>query len=870
VPVSRPRWRKVWRDLWLHKPRTLLVVLAIAVGIFGAGAVLDTWSLLRRATRDELRASRPASATLRTEAIDPALLARVRAMPGVVAAQARRTVVGSADVEGAWATARLFTVDDFAALQIGVVEPEAGAWPPADGTLVIESSSLAYAHAGVGSRLVLQVGDGPRVSLPVGGVARDVGLPPGWMDHVVYGFVTRATLARLGVPATLDELQIVVAPDRGERADRRARVDLPDRDTVRRVAYAVKRVIESSGRRVSNVDVPVPGRHPHAAQMDSLLFTQGAFGVLALLLSGLLVFNLITAMLAGQVREVGVMKALGARTGQIGAMYLGMAFVLGLAAAALGVPAAALAGRAYARFAADLLNFSLAGASIPPPILWLQIAAGALLPVAAAAIPVARGCRISVGAALRDFGITSRAGGSGGGAKLLGSGRLGAALRGSRPAGAGLHGIGLRAAGSLGSGGVARPLLLSLRNTFRRRQRLALTLATLSCGGAVFLGAINLRSAIAASVDLQFAAQRFDLSVRFARPYPAQAVEAVAASLPGVRRAQAWAVARAALDHADGTLGNSFPIGAVPPSSPLLAPVVARGRWLREGDAQALVVSRRLQADEPELDVGKQMTLLVDGRPARFRVVGVFDAGPTLGAYATRDELASILAVGGPGGASGVASGSGGGGVARAGDAGGGGGSRGGSGSGGASVLVVAAAEPGPAAQLDLLQRLRAALDDAGFEVQSGELVAQQRKAIEDHLLMVVAFLGIMGQLTLVVGGLGLASTMSLAVLERTREIGVLRAIGARHRTIFAIVQIEALTIALLSWLAAIPLSVPMSVILGRAFGRIMFRVPVTLLPQPSGVLRWAVLVIVVALVAAAWPARRATRITTSAALAYE
>jgi putative ABC transport system permease protein len=141
---------------------------------------------------------------------------------------------------------------------------------------------------------------------------------------------------------------------------------------------------------------------------------------------------------------------------------------------------------------------------------------------------------------------------------------------------------------------------------------------------------------------------------------------------------------------------------------------------------------------------------------------------------------------------------------------------------------------------------------------------------VEDHLLMVAGFLGIMSQLMIVVGGLGLASTMSLAVLERTREIGVLRAIGARHRSIFTIVQVEGLVIALLSWLVAIPLSLPMSVLLGQAFGRIMLPVPIRYLPEQSGVMLWFGVVVIVSLVACAWPALRAMRITTAAALTYE
>jgi len=73
-----------------------------------------------------------------------------------------------------------------------------------------------------------------------------------------------------------------------------------------------------------------------------------------------------------------------------------------------------------------------------------------------------------------------------------------------------------------------------------------------------------------------------------------------------------------------------------------------------------------------------------------------------------------------------------------------------------------------------------------------------------------------------------------------------------------------------LAWLIALPLSVPMSVALGDAFGRIMFPVPRTLLPVAAGVAMWFALVFVVALVASLWPALRAARVPTAAALAYE
>jgi putative ABC transport system permease protein len=154
--------------------------------------------------------------------------------------------------------------------------------------------------------------------------------------------------------------------------------------------------------------------------------------------------------------------------------------------------------------------------------------------------------------------------------------------------------------------------------------------------------------------------------------------------------------------------------------------------------------------------------------------------------------------------------------------------------------------------------------------VQTGQLMSESRAVLEDHLLMVAGFLGVMGQLMIIVGGLALASTMGMAVLERTREIGVLRAIGAQHRSILVMIQTEGLVIALLGWLLAIPLSIPMSVALGNAFGRIMLPVATSYVPEWRGVVAWFGVAVVVSLLASAAPAWRATRITTKAALAYE
>ncbi|HEY4306681.1 MAG TPA: ABC transporter permease [Gemmatimonadaceae bacterium] len=786
-----PRWKKVWRDAMLHKARTLLVVLAIAVGIAGGGTILVAWALVNRATHDGYLASDPAAATLRVDSLDSNVLNIVRHVEGVRLAEARRTVGASILAGGSWQSALLIAIPDFDSVRIGRLRRDVGPWPTTVGEIAIEHSSLSVANVSVGDEVSIAFGKGEAHPLRTTGIMRDVELAPGWMEHVVYAFVTPATLQQLGVSSTLDELRIAV------------REPAATQDDVRRIAYRVRATLESAGHRVTNIDVPVPGEHVHAAQMDSLLYTQAAFGVLALMVCGFLVVNLIAAMLAGQVREIGVMKTLGAKATDLSRMYLTFATALGALASLIALPISIALGRSYGALKGDLLNFDVAAYGIPWWSVVAQMGVGVIVPVVAAWFPVRRACRVSIADGLREFGADRSAD---------------------------------RFADhwSMRIGGIARPVLLSLRNAFRNRQRMTLTLLALSTGGAVFLAATNLRASVVDSIGLLFDAQKYTFSIRLADAHDVDSVEAAVRQISGVTRVEGWAGLRAVVQHADSIDGNAFTIVAPPPDTKLFAPMLVEGRWLRDADSRAIVVATSLIKLEPSIRLGAQIPLVIDGRVESWTIVGIIDAGPTPRAYTSREIAMAERG-------------------ART-----------------VTTIAVATNLAGLAMQVDLIQRVRGELDRNQLLVSSSQLVEENRHVLEDHLLMVVQFLSVMGWVMIVVGGMGLASTMSLAVLERTREIGVMRAIGARHGAILSIVQVEGLAIATLSWLVALPLSIPITIALTWAFSRIMLTVPIHFLPATIGVVEWLVLGLVISIVSSAWPALRAVRVSVRDALAFE
>jgi putative ABC transport system permease protein len=142
-------------------------------------------------------------------------------------------------------------------------------------------------------------------------------------------------------------------------------------------------------------------------------------------------------------------------------------------------------------------------------------------------------------------------------------------------------------------------------------------------------------------------------------------------------------------------------------------------------------------------------------------------------------------------------------------------------------------------------------------------------EAISGHVYIFIIALMLISTVMAVVGGLGLMSSMGTSVIERTREFGVMRAIGARSATILRNIISEGVFIGLMSWVIALPLSVPLSLGIDYLLGMMSFRSPLPLIISPIGLVIWASLIIVGSIAASAYPARQASRLTVRETLAY-
>jgi len=795
------RWHYAWRDVWLHKTRALLVILSIAVGIFAFGSILGAITILQRELPIQYQAIEPASAILHARPFDEAMIDAVRRMPEVASAEGRfRTVVRYLQGGKEWHDLELLALEDYETRFINIINPWQGVWPPPKKGLLVERNSLFLTQVALGNTILLETSDGHQRTLPIVGLTHDMNEPPAQITGVPYAYVTCDTIEWLGFPCRYNELHLIVREGRFDKAH------------ITQIAQAATDKLEDSGYPVLWTEVPEPGHHFAQDFLPTIQLILGVLGTLALVLSSFLVINVVTALLTQQTRQIGVMKAVGADSTQITALYLRIVLFFGLGALLLALPLGATGAYVFSRFIAGQLNFDLAGLQLSPAVLLLEVAIGLIVPALAALAPILHTARITVREAIQDQGLGTASGAAAVTERLA---RLQQWLR------------------------LSRPLQLSLRNTFRRQGRLARTLIPLGLGGAIFMTVMILRTSLFTTLEATLAAQGFDVQIQFSEAYAIRRIQQVLIGLPQITAAESWTTREGIPIRADGSEADSVRLFALPAQTRLYQPDIVAGRWLQPDDTNAVVVAIGLLYAEPEYELGKAITLRIDGEESTWRIVGVTNAfqppiAPAL-LYVNQPyfwrELGNHNRT---------------------------------------DTLRVLTAAHDEVTHTEVAQLLQARLTAMGVDMRSTRTASEDRRIFSERFNIITSVLLIMAFLLAVVGSLGLMGTMSINVLERKREIGVMRAVGASTRDILQIFVVEGVVIGLISWVAGLLLSPPISYAMSYRIGMIFIKQPLTYVYDLRGPIFWFLIVILVSALASFVPARNAAGMSVRETLAYE
>lgn len=812
----KPRWRKVFHDLWDNKARTLLVVLSIAVGVFSIGVIAGAYQIIANDMSVSYAANNPGNVELRMTDFDEDMLQMIHNQRGVEHAEGRRVFNMRVRVPGTekWTTLDLIAFDDFEKNAINLLNPVAGETLPKKREVLLEQDVLNHIDTGLGQELEFQLPDGSTKIMPVVGIVQDTAASAGDFLASPSAYIHMDTLQSLGQPRLFNRAFVRVA----EGGD--------DIFHVRDVGARLKDKIEKNGSVVIRLRFSKTHEHPLADTINAVLGILLALGILIVFLSSSLIANTLNALLNQHLRYIGVIKLVGGQRRQVFFMYLTLILAFSILALLLAVPLGGQGAYGLALYMASKLNFNLLGYRIVPVALVVQVLVGLFVPVIAGLIPVINGSRVTVLRALSG-GMAEEDGISASKHKD-GEKRL-----------PWFDWIQVKTTRLLAKRGIhiPRPFVISLRNTFRRKSRLALTLFTLTMGGAIFIAVFNVRVTLhdyIGQIGKYFVA---DVSLDFERPYRLAEIQQRVMDIEGVEHAEGWQfVSGEVLDHQGEVLENINIFGP-PADSQLIDPILVAGRWIQADDVRKLAVSEGAVKYFPDLKPGDTVNLRIDGRDEFWEVIGIFKFVDREGvlAYAPYEYVSKVNHL-----------------VNRA-----------------FSFRLVTDRHNRPyqdakAEELDKYFR------DEGFKVRIAEAGRASLDTAVESLDILVVFLLIMAVLTAVVGVMGLTGTMGMNVLERTREIGIMRAIGADDRAVMRTVIAEGVFIGMISFGLAIVVSIPLTYLLSTIVSVAIFQTPIDVVFTFTGYAIWLGVVLALSALASVLPARNAARLTIREVLAYE
>jgi len=795
-------YSKILKDIWSHKARSLLVILSIAVGIAAVGMINNAGRLIQRDLYSKYAAGNPAVLYIYVSPFQKDLAQAVEGLREVETVEPRRIHYASLlHGDGDREDLELNTVPDFEELSVSQFTVEDGKSSPGIREILLERQTAWPLGLKIGDSVTVEMDNERRYTLKVAGIVHDIYVMPFNLMRQATGYVSMDTLRWMGESPYYNRLDIVVSENKFEKKHVLQVGDL-----------ARDRVIEPAGYQVSRLQIPGvgsdPGDHWGHNQIKGFLLILQIMGILAMLLSCGLVINTVSAILVQQIKQIGILRSVGAVRWQVVRMYLFNVLVFSILGLVIAIPLGLAGAWWLTNFAASFLNFNIGRINLPASILFQQLLLGLIMPAGVALIPILAGTRLSVYDAIYQYGL--------GGDEDDRLERLLGKLRRLNP-----------------------PVLLSLRNTFRKKARLIFTLVTLTLAGAMFIAAFSTYTSLTKQINQIEKYIYFDAALRVPAGSNRFSIEREAERVPAVSLAEGWAQDTGVFVFPDGSESEEVEIIGLPYDIKTIHPILLAGEWLQGENLPQVVINEDLVDVEKRVKVGDQIVIKVGDRKQEYQVIGLVSKHLS-GARVYIDFSTFGKLTGRPNQIDQV------------------------------RVLSNPAKISPPEKQHAIASALENYFKNAGLSDSTSTIQNDYFGNFTDIFGIILFVLVIMAGILAVVGGLGLTGSLGMNVLERTREIGVLRAVGAANSAVLQVVIVEGMLVGLLSWLFGALISAPTSVVLANAVIQAVFESQASYQYSYLGLLVWFVIVMLIAVLASLVPARNATRLRVREVLDYE
>jgi putative ABC transport system permease protein len=799
---------KIRADLLAHKSRTLLAISSIAIGIFMVGTLLGMMDLELYKMDESYGLSKPSHISLifKTDA-DFAVAEQIKTISGVanVDRLTQFTVRFKTADNPQWQTGTAIFRPDYQIQQYDLMALLSGQFPH-DKALAVERLSAKSAGIKLGDAIVFETANGTE-SFVVDGIMRHPFVKPPAFGGQDHFFISPESAAVFGIPAnTFRQLLVQVSPPYSE-------------EKARLVAGEIRNKLSSLGISVNATLLQNPEKHwgrPFFSGIN-LILTVMAWASLAL--SSVLILNTIAALITQQTDQIGIMKSIGARRSTIAGIYLTEVLIVALIALALALPLSLAAAFFSSRWLLDLFNIEMNDFEYSSRALYLMIAGGLLAPLLASLYPVWRGASMSVRLAIASYG-------------------LGADFSSNRFD----NWLECKVFSAL-------PTLyaVTLGNLFRRKARLLWTQSVLIIAGVLFIVIMSLITSVNFTLDNELARSRYDVRLGFGGDQPNALIESIIKSVPQTTALELWNRLPAELSHNEQLLKQSGSLGvqivALPVESLIYKPLIVAGRWFENSDNdQKVLVLNAATAELNGIQVGDSIKVNLLGQfNNEWQVIGLYRwfAGSDFSVEPVYAPLRTVQTM-----------------TKR---------------SGYSSFALLSANITSQTEEKTYADALKQLFQDQHIKLDIYTTIAklEQRQYAKNQFLPMTSMLLGLASMIASVGAIGLSGTLAISVLQRTREIGVLRAIGASSAAVFKLFMLEGFFHGLMAWLISIPIAYFVAEPLSRKLGEIMLDIQLDFSFSVIAVWLWLGLVTMLVVLASYLPARHATQIVVRSSLSY-